>query len=486
MTAQLTGRPAPPQPAVGRRRRGRLVNPRIVAATARRVLSQLRGDRRTVAMLLVVPSVLLALIHQMFDSAPAFNRIALTLLGIFPFTLMFLVTSIAMLRERTGGTLERLLTTPLTKLDLLLGYGAAFAVAAAAQAAVTCATAYLLLDLFTPGSPLLVLGVAIAGAVLGMALGLLASAFATSEFQAVQFMPVVVLPQVFLGGLFVPREQMTDWLEAVSDALPLTYSIEALDEVGSTSLVTHEFLGDAGIVVGAAILALVLAATTLRRRTGDRTPTGRRRLRAVPLVVLALAGGLAVNHGVDAARYVTTDNAIVDGEQLPVIAPAAGTLLGWRATLGSTVREDEPIGRIQLAGGGAKPRLVLRAPAAGTVVRDDAVEGAFVTAGTRLAVIYDLPETYVTARVDETELNELRIAQRVDILVDADPDRRLVGQLREIQPATATSLAANPPDNATSSFDRNDQVVPVRIAVTDREGLDLVPGMNVTVKIHKD
>jgi len=197
-----TGTPAPPARPVGRApRRGRLVNPRIVAATARRVLGQLRGDRRTVAMLLVVPSALLTLISEMLDSQPAFNKTGLTLLGIFPFTLMFLVTSIAMLRERTSGTLERLLTTPLSKLDLLLGYGVAFAVAATVQAVVTCATAYLVLDLYTPGSPLLVLAVAIAGAVLGMALGLLASAFATSEFQAVQFMPVVVFPQVFLGGL---------------------------------------------------------------------------------------------------------------------------------------------------------------------------------------------------------------------------------------------------------------------------------------------
>ena len=258
MTELLTRRsgpastPRPPAPPAPDRERTRLVNPRIVGATARRVLTQLRGDRRTVAMLLLVPSLLLGLINQMFDAQTAFNDIALSLIGIFPFTMMFLVTSIAMLRERTGGTLERLLTTPMSKLDLLLGYGIAFALAATAQACVTCATAYLLLDLYTPGSPLLVIGIAIAGAVLGMALGLLASAFATSEFQAVQFMPIVVMPQVFLGGLFVPREQMADWLEAVSNVLPLTYGIEALDEVGSTSLVTPEFLLDAGIVVGAA------------------------------------------------------------------------------------------------------------------------------------------------------------------------------------------------------------------------------------------
>jgi ABC-2 type transport system permease protein len=175
--------------------------------TALRVLAQLRGDRRTVALLLIVPGVLLVLLNQMFDSRPDFDRVALVLLGIFPFTMMFLVTSVAMLRERTSGTLERLLTTPMSKLDLLLGYGAAFALAAAVQAAVTCAIAYGLLGLSAPGSPWLVLVVAVVSGDLGMALGLLASAFATSEFQAVQFMPAVVMPQILLGGLFVPRTQ---------------------------------------------------------------------------------------------------------------------------------------------------------------------------------------------------------------------------------------------------------------------------------------
>jgi ABC-2 type transport system permease protein len=488
MTTVLTRpdpvRTPPRGPSTPGEPRGRLVNPRIVAATARRVLSQLRGDRRTVAMLLVVPSALLILINQMLDNQPSFNKTGLTLLGIFPFTLMFLITSIAMLRERTSGTLERLLTTPLSKLDLLLGYGCAFALAATVQAVVTCGTAYLLLDLYTPGSPVLVLGVAIAGAILGMALGLLASAFATSEFQAVQFMPVVVFPQIFLGGLFVPREQMADWLEVVSNGLPMTYSIDALDEVGSTSLVTGEFIGDLVVVLGAALLALVLAATTLRRRTGDRTEAQRARLRLIPVGALAVACGIALFVTVDAARFVTTDNAVVDGQQIPIVAESSGTLLDWRATLGAVVREDQPIGRLQLPGSGA-PKTVVRAPGDGTVVVDDGVEGTYVTAGTRLAVVYDLPETYVTARVDEDDLDEVTIGQRVDVSLDAGPDRTLAGYVTEIQPATAATFAADPPNNTVSSFERVKQVVAVRIAVPDREGVPLVPGTNVTVKIHK-
>jgi ABC-2 type transport system permease protein len=180
---------------------------------------------------------------------------------------MFLVTSIAMLRERTSGTLERLLTTPLGKLDLLFGYGLAFGLASAVQGAVATAAAYWLLGLQTTGNAGLVVLIAVVNAVLGVALGLLCSAFARTEFQAVQFLPVVVVPQVLLCGLFVPREQMAGWLEAISNVLPLTYAVDALIEVGRYAEATTAMWRDLSIVVGAAIVALILAAATLRRRT---------------------------------------------------------------------------------------------------------------------------------------------------------------------------------------------------------------------------
>jgi ABC-2 type transport system permease protein len=189
------------------------------------------------------------------------------MLGVFPFVIMFLVTSIAMLRERTTGTLERLLTTPLAKLDLLFGYGIAFGLAAAVQAAVTVVAAYWLLDLDTVGSAGLVVVIAVVNAVLGVALGLFCSAFARTEFQAVQFLPVVVVPQLLLCGLFVPRGQMSGWLQGVSDAMPLSYAVEALAQVGAYAEATTTMWRDLTIVTGAAIVALILAAATLRRRT---------------------------------------------------------------------------------------------------------------------------------------------------------------------------------------------------------------------------
>ena len=244
------------------------MSPTILLRTTGRVLRQLSHDKRTIAMVIVLPLVLLTLVYYLFEKQPhIFDRIGIIMLGVFPFILMFLITSIAMLRERTTGTLERLLTTPLHKLDLLFGYGIAFGVLAAVQASAGAGLAYGAFDLQTAGNAGLVILIAVADAVLGMALGLFFSAFASSEFQAVQFMPLVAFPQVFLCGLFTPRDQMAGWLHALSDIFPLTYAVQALQEVGAHADPTALMWRDLGIVAGAAVLALALSAATLRRRT---------------------------------------------------------------------------------------------------------------------------------------------------------------------------------------------------------------------------
>jgi ABC-2 type transport system permease protein len=245
------------------------MSPRLTLTTTARILRQLRHDKRTIAMIIVIPTVLLTLLRYLFDDQPfVFDRVGLVMLGVFPLVIMFLLTSVAMLRERTSGTLERLLTTPIGKADILFGYGLAFAVAAAVQGVVVSIVAYWLLGLDTLGEQWLVVLIAIANAVLGVALGLFFSAFANSEFQAVQFMPAVVLPQVLLCGLFTPRESMAGWLQAISDVFPMSYAVEALTEVGVNARPTGTMWRDLGIIVGCIVVALAAGAATLRRRTG--------------------------------------------------------------------------------------------------------------------------------------------------------------------------------------------------------------------------
>jgi ABC-2 type transport system permease protein len=244
------------------------VNPRITTAVAVRVLAQLRRDPRTIALLMAVPPFLLTLLKGVFDRDPAtFQEVGGPLVGLFPFTTMFVVTSITMLRERTTGTLERLMSLPLAKLDLLLGYGIAFAVVAVVQALVTSAVAFGLLGLEVAGSTALVVALAVGNALLGMSLGLFVSAFARTEFQAVQFMPALVFPQLLLCGLFVARDQMAGVLQALSDAMPLTYAYEALANATATGTLGSRGALDVTVIAGATLLLLTLGAATLRRRT---------------------------------------------------------------------------------------------------------------------------------------------------------------------------------------------------------------------------
>jgi ABC-2 type transport system permease protein len=241
---------------------------RITRATALRVLTQLRRDPRTIALLMLVPPFLLALLKGAFHQDPkSFQHVGGPLVGLFPFSTMFVVTSITMLRERTTGTLERLMSLPLAKLDLLFGYGIAFALVAVVQAVLTAAVAFGLLGLDVVGSTAAVVALAVGNALLGMSLGLFVSAFARTEFQAVQFMPAIVFPQLLLCGLFVPREKMVGILQTVSDALPLTYAFEALNRVTTLGCLGSRGRLDVIVIVGATLLLLALGAVTLRRRT---------------------------------------------------------------------------------------------------------------------------------------------------------------------------------------------------------------------------
>ena len=243
------------------------MSPRLTVATAGRVLRQLRHDPRTLGLLLVVPCVLMGLLAWIYNQTPLFDQIGAPLLGLFPFLVMFLITSITTLRERQSGTLERLLALPLGKADLVGGYALAFGAVAAVQAVVVSTFAIYVLGLDVAGSALLLVVIAVVDCLLGTALGLFLSAFAATEFQAVQFLPAFVLPQFLLCGLLVPRDGLPDGLHWVSDVLPLSYAVDAMHSIAVDPNGTGDVLADVGIVLGFVVVLIGLGAATLRRRT---------------------------------------------------------------------------------------------------------------------------------------------------------------------------------------------------------------------------
>ncbi|MGH3357602.1 MAG: ABC transporter permease, partial [Nocardioidaceae bacterium] len=232
------------------------------------VLTQLRRDHRTVAMLIIAPCMLMTLLWWLYlDQDLIFDRIGAPLLAVFPFIVMFLVTSVTTLGERKSGTLERLLAMPMGKVDFLVGYALAFGLLAVVQSLFTATLALGFLGLDIAGSSITLGVIAVLNSVLGTALGLFVSAFAETEFQAVQFMPLLVLPQILLCGLLVPTEQMPGFLEGVSKVLPLTYSVDAMQEVVVYSDWTGELIVDLVVVGCLALVVLLLGAATLRRRS---------------------------------------------------------------------------------------------------------------------------------------------------------------------------------------------------------------------------
>ncbi len=227
--------------------------------------------------------------------------------------------------------------------------------------------------------------------------------------------------------------------------------------------------------------------------TPTAEPPGRRPLKRATRIRLFVIGGLVlvialafvVSYVVDARSYVTTDNAQIDGNQISINAPATGTLIDWDATQGTQVKSYQPVGRIAIQNGYSQPQLVVRAPADGTIAVDDAVPGSFVAAGTQLAIAYDGSGVFVTARVDETEIDAVHPGAAVRISVDAFPGTELTGQVSEVKTGAAGVFSMFPQSNTSGNFQKVTQVIPVKITIDDLQGLPLVPGMNVTVKIHR-
>jgi len=222
----------------------------------------------------------------------------------------------------------------------------------------------------------------------------------------------------------------------------------------------------------------------VRRRSLKRAT--KIRLLVIGVLAVLAAAVFVVYYIFNTSNYVTTDNAQIDGNQISINAPATGTLIDWRGQQGTSLHKNAPVGRIEIQGGFAQPQMVIRSPADGTVAVDNGVEGSFVTAGTQLAVAYDSAGVFVTARVKETDIDKVQVGRAVDISVDAFPGEQLTGRVAEVKTGAAGVFSLFPQSNTSGNFQKVTQVIPVKITIDNLKNLPLVPGMNATVKIHRN
>jgi len=205
------------------------------------------------------------------------------------------------------------------------------------------------------------------------------------------------------------------------------------------------------------------------------------------IVILAVVAALGFGgaYFLYSRNFVSTDNAQVDGDKIQINAPTTGTLTNWDGIQGNSVRRDQVMGRIKIGTSGAQPQMTIKSPGNGTIAINNAVEGQWVTAGTQLATAYDFNKIYVTARVDETDVEGVHLGAPVDVAVDAFSGTPVTGIVTQIQGAAADQFSLFPESNSTGNFQKVTQVIAVRVSFTNTSGLQLVPGMNVTVHIHK-
>jgi multidrug resistance efflux pump len=210
-------------------------------------------------------------------------------------------------------------------------------------------------------------------------------------------------------------------------------------------------------------------------------------LPVVAIVSLLQAAGFAGTYLLHSRHYISTDNAQVDGDRIDISAPATGTISGWDIGEDSPVRAHQVVGRIRLSGSGPQPVRVVRSPGAGTVAINNTVNGEYVTAGAELATAYDNTEFYATARVADTDIGGVRPGQLVDMSTDSSPATPITGIVQLVQNSAASVWTVYPSADAgdPSNPQKVDQYVPVKIAFTNTGGVVLVPGMNLTVHIHK-
>lgn len=242
--------------------------PRYTFTIAGRVCRQLLRDRRTIALIVVVPMVVMTLIGLSFPEEMVLDYIAPALLATMALFFSFLLTGISFLRERSQGTMERLMASPVSRLDVVLGYLFGFFLFALAQTLIILLFTIYVLDVNYSGDLWQIFVfqiVIIAGAV---NLGIFISTFARNEFQMVQFIPLILFPQIFLCGVIWPVEQMPEYLQWIGRFLPLKYGVDGLRDIMLSGMSLIDVWFELLVLVGFTVATSILATFTLRRGVG--------------------------------------------------------------------------------------------------------------------------------------------------------------------------------------------------------------------------
>lgn len=233
---------------------------------AERVIRQMLRDRRSLVLIFIAPIIVMSLVGFTFvDQREVLNRIAPALIAAFALFFTFILTGVSFLRERAQGTLERLMTTPVTRGDILVGYLIGFFLFAMIQSVLILVFTITALQVDYEGGLWQAFVLLLLLTVVSVNLGIFISTFARNEFQVVQFIPIVFSPQVFLSGVILPLEQLPTFLEWLARILPLTYAVEALQEVMLRGEGLTDVAQEVGVLLGFAVALLVLAGFTVRR-----------------------------------------------------------------------------------------------------------------------------------------------------------------------------------------------------------------------------
>lgn len=230
-----------------------------------RLMRQLIRDRRTLGLIIVVPVVIMSLIGLSFPYEGILDKIAPALLATMALFFSFLLTGISFLRERSQGTMERLMASPVSRLDIVIGYLCGFFLFALTQTLIIVLFTIYAFGIDFQGDLWQILVFQVFVITGSVTLGIFISTFARNEFQMVQFIPLIIIPQIFLSGVLWPVSQMPDYLQWLSAVMPLRYAIDGLNDIMLQGKGLLDLGFELAVLTGFAVVTSILAAVTLRR-----------------------------------------------------------------------------------------------------------------------------------------------------------------------------------------------------------------------------